>query len=131
MVYHDITWQGDEDQDKENVELEVPKALGDIFESVAGAIYLDSGMSLDIVWGVFYRIMKPQIGESQWNIRVIDLVVLHHFQHYFNQIGTMEGWSFTYEPRHEKTCLCHMRTTKVQISLRIHAVWSAPLLFAA
>ena len=33
-----------------------------------------------------------------------------------------------YEPYHEKTCLCHMRTTKVQISLRISAVWSAPLL---
>ena len=37
----------------------------------------------------------------------------------------------TYEPRHEKTCLCHMRTTKAQISLCIRAVWSAPLLFAA
>ena len=35
------------------------------------------------------------------------------------------------EPRHEKTCLCHTRTTKVQISLRILAVWSTPLLFAA
>ena len=34
------------------------------------------------------------------------------------------------EPRHEKTCFSHMRTTKVQISLRIRAVWSAPLLFA-
>ena len=43
------------------------------------------------------------------------------------------------EPRHEETCFSHMRTTKVQIrlrittkvqiSLRIHAVWSAPLLF--
>ena len=30
-----------------------------------------------------------------------------------------------------KHVLCHMRTTKVQISLRIHAIWSAPLLFAA
>ena len=29
-----------------------------------------------------------------------------------------------------KCVLCHMRTTKVQISLRIRAVWSAPLLFA-
>ena len=29
------------------------------------------------------------------------------------------------------TCLCHMRTTKAQISLRIRAVWSTPLLFAA
>ena len=35
------------------------------------------------------------------------------------------------EPRHEKTCFCYMRTTKAQISLRIRAVWSAPLLFAA
>ena len=38
---------------------------------------------------------------------------------------------FIYEPRHEKTCLCLMRTTKAQISLRIRAFWSAPLLFAA
>ena len=30
-----------------------------------------------------------------------------------------------------KGLLCHMRTTKAQISLRIRAVWSAPLLFAA
>ena len=26
------------------------------------------------------------------------------------------------EPHHEKTCFSHMRTTKVQISLRIHTV---------
>ena len=35
------------------------------------------------------------------------------------------------ETCHEKTCICHMRTTKAQISLRICAVWSAPLLFVA
>ena len=34
------------------------------------------------------------------------------------------------EPRHEKTCFRHMRTTKVQISLRILAVWSATFDFA-
>ncbi|XP_060069957.1 endoribonuclease Dicer-like [Ylistrum balloti] len=50
-----------EDASEENVELEVPKALGDIFESLAGAIYLDSGLSLDVVWRVYYRMMKPQI----------------------------------------------------------------------
>ena len=32
------------------------------------------------------------------------------------------GMTCLYEPLHEKTCLCHMRTTKAQISLRIHAV---------
>ena len=31
------------------------------------------------------------------------------------------------EPRHEKTCFMHMRTAKVQISLRIRAVRSASL----
>ena len=35
------------------------------------------------------------------------------------------------EPRPQKTCLCHMQTTKAQISLHICAVSSAPLLFTA
>lgn len=43
--------------------MEVPKALGDVFESVAGAIFLDSGMSLDAVWGVYYHMMKSEIGK--------------------------------------------------------------------
>ena len=38
------------------------------------------------------------------------------------------GMSIWYGPRHEKTYLCHMRTTKAQICLRIHTVWSASLL---
>lgn len=53
----------EEEDNGEEVEMEIPKALGDIFESVAGAIYLDSGMSLDSVWRVYYRMMKPYIGE--------------------------------------------------------------------
>lgn len=51
-----------EDECEEVEDVEVPKALGDIFESVAGAIFLDSGMSLDAVWKVYYRIMKTEIG---------------------------------------------------------------------
>ena len=37
----------------------------------------------------------------------------------------------TYESRHEKNYLCHMRTTKAQISLHIRAVSSTPWLFTA
>jgi hypothetical protein len=44
--------------------VEVPKALGDVFESVAGAIFLDSGMSLDAVWRVYYQMMKTEIGKE-------------------------------------------------------------------
>lgn len=44
------------------VELDgVVKLLGDVFESVAAAIYLDSGNSLDTLWSVYYPMMKDSI----------------------------------------------------------------------
>lgn len=42
-------------------EIDVPKVLGDLFESIAGAIFVDS-MSIDTVWRVFYRLMKNELG---------------------------------------------------------------------
>lgn len=50
-----------EDECDEAEDVEVPKALGDVFESVAGAIFLDSHMSLDAVWHVYSNMMKPEI----------------------------------------------------------------------
>lgn len=44
-------------------EVEIPKVLGDIFESVAGAIYLDSGLSLDTLWSVYLPLMRRELGE--------------------------------------------------------------------
>ncbi len=41
--------------------MEVPKALGDIFESVAGAVYLDSGRSLDVVWRIYRGMMREEV----------------------------------------------------------------------
>ena len=52
---------GDED-DRMASNVEVPKVLSDIFESVAGAIFLDSDMSLDAVWKVFYPLLRPELG---------------------------------------------------------------------
>ena len=46
----------------EEYDSESPKFLADIFESVAGAIYLDSDRSLDAVWKAYYPIMKPYLG---------------------------------------------------------------------
>jgi len=54
----------DEEDVEEAEDVEVPKALGDVFESIAGAIYMDSNMSLDAVWSVYYRIMKSEIGNN-------------------------------------------------------------------
>lgn len=43
-------------------DINVPKVLGDIFESMVGAIFLDSDMSLDTVWRVFYPLIHGEIG---------------------------------------------------------------------
>nr|XP_018899828.1 PREDICTED: endoribonuclease Dicer [Bemisia tabaci]XP_018899829.1 PREDICTED: endoribonuclease Dicer [Bemisia tabaci]XP_018899830.1 PREDICTED: endoribonuclease Dicer [Bemisia tabaci] len=43
--------------------IDVPKALGDIFESIAGAIYLDSGKDLKTVWRVYYNLMHRELEE--------------------------------------------------------------------
>ena len=45
--------------------MEVPKDLADAFESVAGAIYVDSGR-LDCVWRCYYRLLKDVLGKSQY-----------------------------------------------------------------
>lgn len=50
-----------EEECDEAEDVEVPKALGDVFESVAGAIFLDSNMALDVVWNVYSNMMKPEI----------------------------------------------------------------------
>lgn len=42
----------------------VAKLLADVFESVAGAIYLDSGCSLDTVWRSYYPMMKKNIDKE-------------------------------------------------------------------
>lgn len=55
----------DESECKLAEAVEVPKVLGDLFESLAGAIFLDSGNSLETVWRVFYPLMKNEIGEDR------------------------------------------------------------------
>lgn len=44
-------------------EIEPPKFLADIFESVAGAIYLDSNCNLNTVWNVYYKFFEPYLGK--------------------------------------------------------------------
>uniref|UniRef100_T1J619 Dicer-2 n=1 Tax=Strigamia maritima TaxID=126957 RepID=T1J619_STRMM len=59
LIRFQLLFEENECSDEE--EVEVPKALGDIFESVAGAIYLDSGCSLDAVWKVYFKMMEQII----------------------------------------------------------------------
>lgn len=48
----------------EDCERETPKFLSDIFESVAGAIYLDSDCCLTAVWNAYYKILEPYLGKK-------------------------------------------------------------------
>lgn len=41
--------------------VDIPKGLGDIFESLVGAIYLDSSMSLEKTWNIIYNLMKDEL----------------------------------------------------------------------
>ncbi|KAJ2942402.1 hypothetical protein O0L34_g16006 [Tuta absoluta] len=50
-----------EDEMEQAEDVEVPKALGDLFESVAGAIFLDSGMSLSAVWKSYVNLMGAEL----------------------------------------------------------------------
>uniref|UniRef100_A0A8C5WGY4 ribonuclease III n=1 Tax=Leptobrachium leishanense TaxID=445787 RepID=A0A8C5WGY4_9ANUR len=59
--------RSEEDEEKEE-DIEVPKAMGDIFESLAGAIYMDSGMSLETVWQVYYPMMRSLIEKFSANV---------------------------------------------------------------
>lgn len=39
--------------------IKAPKALGDLFESIAGAILIDSKLNLELLWKVFYPLLSP------------------------------------------------------------------------
>ncbi|XP_015776860.1 PREDICTED: endoribonuclease Dicer-like [Acropora digitifera] len=67
---------------EENAEgIDTPKVLGDIFESVAGAVFLDSGMDLTKIWGVYYRMMKPYIDHYSVNIPMNPIREIHEKSH--------------------------------------------------
>lgn len=48
--------------------VDVPKILGDLFESVVGAIYLDTGKNVSKVWEIVYSMMQKEI--SEWDLRI-------------------------------------------------------------
>uniref|UniRef100_A0AC34GRH2 Dicer-2 n=1 Tax=Panagrolaimus sp. ES5 TaxID=591445 RepID=A0AC34GRH2_9BILA len=69
-------------------EVEVPKALGDIFESLAGAVFLDSEMSLEVVWQVFYNLMEDVI--AKWCQDPPKSPIRELTESYKNRIGSFE-----------------------------------------
>lgn len=55
---------GGEENEEEDDEVEPPKVLGDLLESLAGAIFMDSGMDLQAVWHSLGALFEEKIGEG-------------------------------------------------------------------
>jgi endoribonuclease Dicer len=60
-----ILTQSEEDGDGQSPlqQMEVPKILGDVLEALIGAVFLDSGRSLDAVWKIIYGLMEKELNE--------------------------------------------------------------------
>ncbi|XP_052740940.1 endoribonuclease Dicer isoform X2 [Bicyclus anynana] len=67
-IVEDVLYLIDEEDCRIAQYIDVPKTLSDIFESIAGAIYLDTGGDLQTVWSVVYRIMYKEINAFTLNI---------------------------------------------------------------
>lgn len=60
--------------------VDVPKVLGDIFESIIGAVFLDSNLCFTTTWRVIYNLMKNEIHEFMNNIPLQVVRRLYEFQ---------------------------------------------------
>lgn len=52
--------------------IEVPKVLGDLFESLIAAIYLDCDRNLNFVWKIVYRFLEKEISKLKKYVIIIN-----------------------------------------------------------
>ncbi|XP_029037837.2 endoribonuclease Dicer [Osmia bicornis bicornis] len=81
VVNDELLWILLEEDECSVVEhVDVPKVLGDLYESVIGAIYLDSGKNLKKTWDIIYSLMHKEIDEFSKNIPKQPIRVLYETQ---------------------------------------------------
>ncbi|KAK5650969.1 hypothetical protein RI129_001998 [Pyrocoelia pectoralis] len=57
--------------------IDVPKVLGDTFEALIGAVFLDCGMCLEIVWEIVHRIMWKEMELFLTNVPKNPIRMIH------------------------------------------------------
>ncbi|VVC34156.1 PAZ domain,Helicase, C-terminal,Ribonuclease III domain,DEAD/DEAH box helicase domain,P-loop containing [Cinara cedri] len=60
--------------------IDVPKVLGDLFESLIAAIYLDCGRDLNFVWSICYKFLEHEIKEFSTNVPKNPICVLNQIK---------------------------------------------------
>ncbi|CAB3226918.1 unnamed protein product [Arctia plantaginis] len=81
VIVEDVLYLIDEEECQMAEYVEVPKVLSDMFEALVGAIYLDSGGDLKLVWSVIYRIMHEEIHSFSYRIPQQPVKVLYERIH--------------------------------------------------
>ncbi|TPX61642.1 hypothetical protein PhCBS80983_g00942 [Powellomyces hirtus] len=77
--------------------LEGPKVLGDLFEAVAGAVFVDSGYDLSVMWMVFKPLMI-QFLEIHANPDVVKKSPIRQFHEFFQKAGfAVNDVCYTYD----------------------------------
>nr|AIY24625.1 dicer 2 [Graminella nigrifrons] len=111
-IDNDILFLCEEYQTMLSESIEVPKALGDVFEALIGAVYLDSGKNLDVVWKIIFNLMKSEIETFHSNVPKNHVRMLYEsncqpsFSSSIAQDGVVKV-SVEFTHRGEKTLTCH------------------------
>ena len=79
-----------------------------------------------VQWSDAFNLIMCAIDFAQWRSASTFLEFFYYFVSWLNAF-----WGHIYVSHVMRELVYDMRTTKAQISLRIHTVWSAPLLFPA
>ncbi|XP_072932653.1 endoribonuclease Dcr-2 [Epargyreus clarus] len=80
-IVEDVLYLIEEEECQIAEYVDVPKVLSDIFESLTGAIYLDSGGDIQAVWNVVYKIMSREISHFSMQIPKQPVRVLYETIH--------------------------------------------------
>lgn len=104
----------EEDALKMSEFIDVPKSLGDIFEAIIGAVFLDSGSNLQITWKIIYDMMHNEINEF---MRDVPIQVVRRLQEW-------PGANPTYSPPHiEEDCVVvTVKFTKIDKILAVNGI---------
>uniref|UniRef100_A0A0E0M8Z7 Uncharacterized protein n=1 Tax=Oryza punctata TaxID=4537 RepID=A0A0E0M8Z7_ORYPU len=60
-VRSNLECQGKESEFLQHATCKAPKVLGDIMESIAGAVFIDTNFNVDMVWEIFEPLLSPLI----------------------------------------------------------------------
>ena len=101
-------------------------------DGMANSVEPDQTAPLGAVWSASALFAQAYLSENLGSLRYF-FFNKFYFTSSFEKskiLAIVSLLATVCETHHEKTCFCHMPKTKAQNSLRICAVWAAPLLFA-